>query len=66
MVRCRRAFHAPFAVLLGVALSSLSGCVYEQDGPPEAHFQKFETKPPKGDTVTVCHAYGCKQQTRYT
>ncbi|MGB6907505.1 MAG: hypothetical protein WBE04_10390 [Methyloceanibacter sp.] len=66
MVRYRRAFHAPLAVLLGVALSSLGGCVYEQDGPPEAHFQKFETKPPKGDTVTVCHAYGCKQQTRYT
>jgi hypothetical protein len=63
---CRRAFHAPLMMLLGVTLSALGGCVYEQEGPPEAHFQKFETKPPRGDTVTVCHAYGCKEQTPFT
>ena len=66
MFRCRRAFQAPFAVLLVVALSSLGGCVYEQEGPPAAHFQQFDTKEPKGDTVTVCHAYGCKAQTPFT
>jgi hypothetical protein len=66
MVFCRRAFHAPVVVLLGVMLCPLGGCVYEQEGPPEIHFQKFETKPPKGDTVTVCHAYGYKAQTRFT
>ena len=44
----------------------LGGCVYDEEGPPEAHFEKFDTKPPKGDTVTVCHAYGCKAQTKFT
>lgn len=66
MCWCRRAFHAPLAVLLSVALPALAGCVYEQDGPPEAHFEQFATKAPKSDTVTVCHAYGCKMQTPYT
>lgn len=45
---------------------ALGGCVYNEDGPPEAHFEKFATIPPKGDTVTVCHAYGCKAQTKFT
>jgi hypothetical protein len=44
----------------------LAACVYEQEGPPEAHFEKFAAKPPEGDTVTVCHAYGCKAQTPFT
>jgi hypothetical protein len=66
MSDCRRAFHAPLMMLLGVTLGALGGCVYEQEGPPEAHFQRFETKPPRGDTVTVCHAYGCKEQTPFT
>lgn len=51
---------------MGIGLSSLSGCVYEQEGPPEAHFQRFDTQAPKGDKVTVCHAYGCKKQTPFT
>jgi hypothetical protein len=65
MSSCRRAFLAPVMMLLGATLG-LSGCVYEQEGPPDLHFQKFETKPPRGDTVTVCHAYGCKEQTPFT
>ena len=62
----RRAFHAPLAVLTGAALALLCGCTYEQEGPPEAHFEKFDAKPPKLDTVSVCHAYGCKEQTPFT
>jgi hypothetical protein len=62
----RRAFHAPFALLLGLALAPLGGCTYDEEGPPDAHFEKFATKPPRLDTVTVCHAYGCKAQTRFT
>jgi len=65
MSLCRRAFLAPVMMLLGATLG-LGGCVYEQEGPPDLHFQKFETKPPRGDTVTVCHAYGCKEQTPFT
>lgn len=62
----RRAFHAPLSVVVGLALISLGGCTYDEEGPPDAHFEKFATKPPKRDTVTVCHAYGCKAQTRFT
>ena len=56
-------FNAPFALLMGLALTPLGGCTYEQEGPPDAHFEKFDAKPPKLDKVTVCHAYGCKEQT---
>jgi hypothetical protein len=62
----RRAFHAPFALLLVLALATLGGCTYDEEGPPDAHFEKFATQPPRLDTVTVCHAYGCKAQTRFT
>jgi hypothetical protein len=62
LIRC----HARRVLLLACMAHSLGGCVYSEAGPPEAHFEKFETKPPKGDTVTVCHANGCKQQTRVT
>lgn len=58
--------RAPLAALIAGASLALGGCVYNEGGPPEAHFEKFETKPPKGDTVTVCHAYGCKRQTKVT
>ena len=61
----RRAFIAPLALSLGLALAALGGCTYDEEGPPDAHFEKFATKPPKLDTVTVCHAYGCKAQTRF-
>ena len=56
----------PLVVLLGLALAILGGCVLRQAGPPEAHFEKFSTKPPIADSVTICHAYTCQQQTPYT
>ena len=52
----RRAFIAPLALLLGLALVSLGGCTYDEGGPPDAHFEDFAAKPPKRDTVTVCPA----------
>jgi hypothetical protein len=42
----------------------LAGCTYEQNRPVAQHFQDFKTIPPNGNTVTVCHAYGCRQQTK--
>jgi hypothetical protein len=65
MPSSRRAFSAPIMLLAGLALISLGGCTYEQEGPTDLHFEKFAAKPPKLDTVTVCHAYGCKQQTKF-
>ena len=61
-----RALQALFAGLIGSALAILGGCVYREAGPPEAHFETFASKPPQGDSVTVCHAYGCKAQTAFT
>jgi hypothetical protein len=61
-----RALQALFAGLIGSALALLGGCVYREAGPPEAHFETFASKPPQGDSVTVCHAYGCKAQTSFT
>jgi len=66
MRTCWRALTAPMIVLLGLLLTGTSGCVYYQKGPPTVHFEEFSAKPPKGDTVTVCHAYGCKEQTPFT
>ena len=62
----RRAFYAPTLLLACLALTPLGGCTYEQEGPPDLHFEKFDAKPPKLDKVTVCHAYGCKEQTTFT
>jgi hypothetical protein len=61
-----RALQTLLAGLLGPALAVLGDCVYREAGPPEAHFETFAGKPPQGDTVTVCHAYGCKKQTAVT
>jgi hypothetical protein len=63
---CWRALTAPLPVLLVWVLAGTSGCVYYQKGPPTVHFEEFSTKPPKADTVTVCHAYSCKAQTPFT
>jgi hypothetical protein len=61
-----RALQALFAGLGGFSLALLGGCVYREQGPPQAHFETFSAKPPQGDSVTVCHAYGCKAQTAFT
>jgi hypothetical protein len=61
-----RALQALCAGLFGSALSLLGGCVYREAGPPESHFKTIAAKPPQGDSVTVCHAYGCKRQTAFT
>jgi hypothetical protein len=51
-----RAFKALLGLVPSTALLLLGGCVIEQ----------FAAKAPQGDTVTVCHAYGCKMQTPFT
>ncbi|MFN3869281.1 MAG: hypothetical protein ACK4MF_09470 [Hyphomicrobiaceae bacterium] len=56
----------PFATLLAfVAVSSLAGCTHERHGPTLGHFEDFHVRKPAGNTVHVCSAYGCKQQTRF-
>jgi hypothetical protein len=59
---CAMRLLAGFVSVAFVAM--LSGCTYEQYGPPEWYFQHMKAEPPRGDTVSVCHAYGCKMQTK--
>jgi len=55
-----RKMFVAFAVAALVA-----GCTYERTGSPTLHYNDFKTIPPRGNTVTVCHAYGCQEQTKY-
>jgi hypothetical protein len=38
LARSKRSYQCSRA-----ALTLLAGCTYEQEGPPEAHFEKFDT-----------------------
>jgi hypothetical protein len=42
-----------------------AGCSHPRLGPVGNHFTDFQTRAPVGNSVTVCHAYGCKMQTRF-
>ena len=51
---------------LAVALAAmLSGCTYDGFGSLENHFATFAVPKPQGRMVHVCHAYGCRKQTRF-
>jgi hypothetical protein len=56
---CARVAALVLAVLAG-------GCTHQRNGPVSWHYGDFSVEPPRGNTVHVCHAYGCKKQTRYT
>jgi hypothetical protein len=50
-----------------VLAAGLAGCVSSGGGSdPMMHYVAFGAEPPKGNRVTVCHAYTCKMQTPYT
>jgi hypothetical protein len=51
--------------VIGLGLA-MSACTYEGFGSPEGHFATFSVPEPKGATVHVCHAYGCKVRTKFT
>jgi hypothetical protein len=46
-------------------LPALAACTHERTGPVSQHYADFSAAPPKGSTVHVCHAYGCRMQTRF-
>lgn len=52
------------ALLAGATL--LCGFTFREGGPPELHYADYNSKPPRGNTVTVCHAHGCQQQVKFT
>jgi hypothetical protein len=45
---------------------SVAACTHDRTGPVETHFQAFQVQQPAKNTVTVCHAYTCKMQTKFT
>jgi hypothetical protein len=50
------------AVLLALLAA---GCTHERKGPVGQHYLDFATRPPRNNTVYVCHAYGCRKQTPF-
>jgi hypothetical protein len=48
------------------ACLALGACTFERDGSADLHFADFKTEPPRNNTITLCHAYGCQKQTRIT
>ncbi len=52
-------------VALAALAALLGGCTHERLGPVTGHFADFAAREPHGNTVHVCHAYGCKMQTRF-
>lgn len=65
------AFHKSYgsikvlALLAGATL--LCGFTFRPGGPPELHYADYNNaRPPRGNTVTVCHAHGCQKQESFT
>lgn len=43
---------------------ALAGCTYDRSGPPAMHLADWKSEPPRGNTITVCSAYGCQKRSR--
>lgn len=53
------------ALWMGAA-SALGACTHAGFGSSDNHYATFKVTPPSGSTMYVCHAYGCRSQTRFT
>lgn len=51
------------AAALAAALAGAS-CTHERSGPTLGHYDDFHARKPNGNTVYVCHSYGCRTQSR--
>lgn len=63
-MHCRDVLQRLLMVVSFGLLGALSACTYEEVGPVAQHFQSFKTSAPNGNTITVCHSYGCKMQSK--
>lgn len=63
-----RTSHLRNACLTAILMfeAGLTGCAYGGSGSPELHYSKFETDAPRGNTVTVCSAHGCRHKSTFT
>lgn len=55
----------PYIIVLS-SVALLAACVSSRDGLPTDYYYNFELTPPKNNTVTVCHGYGCRFETEVT
>jgi hypothetical protein len=53
-------------VIIILLCAGLSACVYGRGDDPSIMYNSFDAEPPRGNRVTVCHAYTCQMQTPYT
>lgn len=53
-----------FCLISGLAFLG-AACTHERNGPTLGHFDDFKATPPTTNTVHVCHAYGCRMQTKF-
>ena len=51
--------------LLGAILFAVAGCTHDRTGSVDLHYADFKSPEPRGNLVHVCHAYGCKMQTKF-
>ncbi|MEL6299362.1 MAG: hypothetical protein AAFQ45_12405 [Pseudomonadota bacterium] len=52
------------ASALAAACAVVAACTHKPFADKAMHFSTFKVPPPKGSTVYVCHAYGCRTQTK--
>ena len=53
-------------VAAGIVLAGgLGACTHARTGTPVDHLAHFGVTPPRGNTVYVCHAYGCQMKTKF-
>lgn len=52
------------AAALAGGLAGAGGCTHDRSGPTLGHFDDFHVRRPNGNTVHVCHSYGCRTQSR--
>ena len=65
VVKARRSWGQICGLLLvGAGGWLLGGCTHDGFGSVNGHFATFSVPEPKGATVHVCHAYGCRMQTK--
>ena len=52
-------------LMAGLCGLMLGACTHVRTGPVSQHYVDFSVRPPRNNTVYVCHAYGCRMQTPF-
>ncbi|MFZ4809111.1 MAG: hypothetical protein ACOYLQ_17805 [Hyphomicrobiaceae bacterium] len=57
---------ATLGALLSIVGALLAGCTHDGFGSVTNHYASFQVPAPTGNSVHVCHAYGCQMKTKLT